>query len=343
MQKAPRVWQRVLALRCLWSVFLLGFCAPSCGFGQPKQESLSSVRERFGRQRLQTNAASTVSNFVKLSQDEAELLANISSAGKKRNWQAVKNQFSSYRGDGVPLYNAAMHAAIRCQAYQEGALIYQRCRKRCTVYQEPTFAAALRIFGKLGKSQKVRQVWTDALNLGCFNIATVSSWQWRCWNSSRGFGSHGGLRLGNRFGPCELGYSILLGLARRRSQGCKSGQVLLQSVATISPEAWHSCFLHSDWSLANWTIGWYSFCLCRDEISADSARLGFCRNVFGDPIAKDRKVILRTVDDAVEFLRPTPQERLQAAREALLYFDSEEIRLTALSSIIQKGLKRLYP
>lgn len=145
MQKAPRVWQRVLALRCLWSVFLLGLCAPSCGFGQPKQEPLSSVRERFGRQRPQTNAASTVSNFVKLSQHEKKLLDKISSAGKKRKWQAVKDQISSYRGDGVPLYNAAMHAAIRCQAYQEGALIYERCRKHCTVYQEPTFAAALRI------------------------------------------------------------------------------------------------------------------------------------------------------------------------------------------------------
>ena len=76
------------------------------------------------------------------------------------------------------------------------------------------------------------------------------------------------------------------------------------------------------------------------QIQPDSA---FAETYLVTLLQKDRKGILRTVDDAVDFLRPKPQERLQAARKALSYFDNAEIRLTALCSIIQKGLTRLYP
>ena len=74
------------------------------------------------------------------------------------------------------------------------------------------------------------------------------------------------------------------------------------------------------------------------QIQPDSA---FIETYLVTLLQKDRKVILRTVDAAVDFLRPKPQERLRAAREALSCFDSEEVRLTVLSSIIQKALKRL--
>lgn len=344
-----RVWQRVLALRCLWSVFLLGLCAPSCGFGQPKQEPLSSVRERYGTQRLQTNAASTVSIFVKLSQHEKELLAKVSSAGKKRNWQAVKNQFSSYRGDGVPLYNAAMHAAIRCQEYQEGALIYQRCRKRCTVYQEPTFAAALKIYGKLGDSQKVRQVWTDTLKLEKLNEVLAAA----------------RIDAAADSGDVETAAEVLDLMV---DSGLEIDLVHVNS-AIRSCWGWHGKGRRAT-EAAKYFFNLLPRFRLRPDIVAFSTLIGalqagqlddilsayaemkslqiqpnsaFAETYLVTLLQKDRKGILRTVDDAVDFLRPKPQERLQAARKALSHFDSAEVKLTALSSIIQKGLKRLYP
>ena len=307
------------------------------------------MRECYGTQRLQTNAASTVSNFVKLSQDEAELLAKISSAGKKRNWQAVKNQFSSYRGDGVPLYNAAMHAAIRCQAYQEGALIYERCRKRCKVYQEPTFAAALKIYGKLGDSQKVRQVWTDALKLVKLNQVLAAARIDAAADSGDVETAAEVLDL-----MVDSGLEIDLAHVNSAIRSCWGWQGEGRKAAKAAKYFFNllpQFHLRPDIVTFSALIGALRTGHLDDILSAyaemktlqiqpDSA---FAETYLVTLLQKDRKGILRTVDDAVDFLRPKPQERLQAARKALSYFDNAEIRLTALCSIIQKGLTRLYP
>ena len=132
-----------------------------------QQESLSNVRERFGKA-TRAKVTSALSQ-IKLTKEESVLLKRISQASDKRNWPDVKRLFESYSGDAVPLYHAAMHAAFRCREYEDGAKLYSQCRQACSYCHEPVFATGMKIFGKLGRPNKVEEIWQEALSKNMVN------------------------------------------------------------------------------------------------------------------------------------------------------------------------------
>ena len=110
-----------------------------------------------------------------LSRSERMLLGKITSASKTRDWQAVCSLFENYPGKAVAIYTAAMNAAFRCQKYQEGASIYKKCERVCQNLDEPVFSAGLRLFGKLGEPEEVRQVWDTVIKKGNINDVLAAS------------------------------------------------------------------------------------------------------------------------------------------------------------------------
>ena len=90
-------------------------------------------------------------------------MSQISDAGGRGDWREARRLYSAYTGAEVPVFNAAMHAAIRCDQYKQGALIY---RKLCNLNinkTAPAFTSALTIHSMLGQKDAVRQIWTDAM------------------------------------------------------------------------------------------------------------------------------------------------------------------------------------
>ena len=242
-----------------------------------------------------------------------------------------------------------MHAAIRCQEYQEGALIYERCRKHCTVFQEPTFAAALKIYGKLGNSQKVQQVWTDALKLVKLNEVLAAA-------RIDAAVHNGDVRTAAEVLDLMVDSGLEIDLAHVNSaiRSCWGWQGEGRRAAKAAKYFFNllpQFHLRPDIVTFSTLIGALRTGQLDDILSAYAEmktlqikpNSAFAETYLATLLQKDRKVILGTVNDAVDFLRSKPQERLQAAHKALSHFDSAGVKLTALSSIIQKALKRLYP
>ena len=129
-------------------------------FAKLGQPSTASLREKSGLELREK-----VTEVIKLNPDEKRLLSKISTAGERRQWRAVRSAFASYTGDAVPIYTAALHAAVRCREYREGAEIFEQGQQRCKFMNAPLYTQALKIFGKLKDFAKVDELWTEALEV----------------------------------------------------------------------------------------------------------------------------------------------------------------------------------
>lgn len=136
-------------------------------FAKLKQESPAAIRERSGN--ALRKRAGNLGN-IKMDGEERSLLGRISNAAERREWGAARSAFASYTGDAAPVYAAALHAAVRCRRYQEGAKMFELCQKRCKNIHAPAYTQALRIFGKLKDPAKVEDVWAESLEKCEFDL-----------------------------------------------------------------------------------------------------------------------------------------------------------------------------
>lgn len=150
-----------LLLGSCYCLFLFLGHPPSCAFGQPKQESVDAHRERTG-QASRVRVAHSLGHRGRILNQDKRLLREISFASEQREWDEVMSLFASYSGESIQIYTAVMNAALRCRKYAEGATCYERCRQTCQEFDEPVFATALKIFGRLQQPEKVRKIWTKA-------------------------------------------------------------------------------------------------------------------------------------------------------------------------------------
>ena len=114
------------------------------------------LRERDG------NALKSSARVLKdpLSPAGQRVLSKITEAGD--DWFAVRRLYSSYTGKEVQIFNAVMHAAVRCGQLKQGAQIYEKLCDLKITKTYPTFTAALKIFAELGQSNTVRKLWKEA-------------------------------------------------------------------------------------------------------------------------------------------------------------------------------------
>ena len=153
---ASGVLRSVLPLLLLLSLWFHPFKHGS-SFAKLKQESTASIRERSGNG------------------EERSIVIRISDAGERMEWGAARSAFASYTGDAAPVYAAALHAAVRCRRYQEGAKVFELCQKRCKIIDAPVYTQALRVFSKLNEPAKVEAVWVESLEKCQLDIVLASS------------------------------------------------------------------------------------------------------------------------------------------------------------------------
>eukprot|EP00438_Fugacium_kawagutii_P017555 Skav228543 [mRNA] locus=scaffold1887:381124:382140:+ [translate_table: standard] len=152
----------------LWLWILLRTCP--CGFGRPRQQPLSELREQSGFA-ARAKAKGIDATKSPLNSKEMQLVKNIGMAAEDRDWPPAKSSFASYTGSATQVYAAAMRAAFRCRKYEDGAKIYEQCRANCKYVGSPAFSEALRIFAKMGKTENVKEIWDGALKAtGCSEV-----------------------------------------------------------------------------------------------------------------------------------------------------------------------------
>eukprot|EP00438_Fugacium_kawagutii_P014214 Skav201454 [mRNA] locus=scaffold6:286836:288388:+ [translate_table: standard] len=157
MARATRGKPCICWLLLLTAIFLQ---TSPCGFAGTSQQALSELREQCGRAIRQRAAGM---DDAEMSPEDGELLANISSASKRKDWLAVKSFFESYAGSAAPIYTAAMRAASKDGQYRYAAEVYEKCRANCKDIGLPAYTTALQIFRQLKNEAMVQQIWTEAL------------------------------------------------------------------------------------------------------------------------------------------------------------------------------------
>ena len=303
---------------CL-AFLLLVLKTPSYAFGRPKQPSASEVRERTGHDSRVKVRDSGEIPLLPLSDQEKQLLRRISSASEQRNWWEVQSCISKYPGNAIQIYGAAMNAALRCRKYKEGALIFEKCRETCEEFDPPIYTFALRIFGKLGKPEKVRIIWDEALEKCKRDSVLVASRLHAAADEGDVETAAAMLDLLNT-SKLEVS-SIALTSAIRSCWGWGAKQ---HKAAKYFWDLFPA--FASERSIVSFTalIGSYMTAPLEDILSAKAEMETLeiqPNNIFAETyvatLLQQRFTDLRSVDAIEDALRDKPESRLEAAKEAL--------------------------
>ena len=153
--------QLLLLLMTACSEYLSASC-----FSVPKQ-SIGAFREREG-----SSASVPIRATEKLKDitaAEKKLISALVEAGKKGEWMRVAPHWRKYTGQAVPVVSAAMQAAHRCGRFKEAAAMYNRLRSVPAEIDAGILHLGLKTFGKLQDKVRVRDIWSEAEELGLVN------------------------------------------------------------------------------------------------------------------------------------------------------------------------------
>ncbi|CAE7644367.1 PPR4, partial [Symbiodinium sp. CCMP2456] len=145
---------------------------PNKGFGFLAVEGRSQDAVEFaclgstratGQQVPDAEYADSASGMLVTCLSGAHIALAISEAGKRGDWHQARRLYSAYTGAEIQVFSAAMQAAIRCDQYKQGALIYRKLRGLNIKIDSLAFASALKIHSMLGQRDAVREIWTEAM------------------------------------------------------------------------------------------------------------------------------------------------------------------------------------
>ena len=332
-----------LLLGCCYCLFFLFLShPPSCAFGQPKQESLSALRERTG-QAVKVRVADSVGHSIRISDQDKRLLRKLSLAGKQRNWEEVMSLFASYSGVSIQIYTAVMNAALRCGEYEKGATIYEHCRRTCHQIDEPVFNVALKIFGRLRRPEKVRKVWAEAKETCKLSEMLVSSRIFAAVDEGDAETAAAMLDLLNTSNleitvvPITMAIRSCWGMGKTRHRAAKYFFDLFPKFG-LEPNivSFHAL------------VGAYTGAPLEDVTSAkmEMESLGihpnraFAETYLVTVLQRDFSH-LRAIGAIREALQNVPSDRLDAARRGIADFEAAGVDLTHLSRKLKTALERL--
>ena len=157
----------------VWLFFCLSTLQPTFAAWR-KQSELRSNRENSGLNspsisdtRARLAAEREGSNPI--SSEGKRLLAEIVEAGNRGDWLRINFVMANYAGAEIQLFSCAMKFALRCGQYKAGSELYSRCRNRKIVPDQTMFSAALLIFAKMGDAAAVQRIWTEAMETCTLN------------------------------------------------------------------------------------------------------------------------------------------------------------------------------
>ena len=310
-------------------------------FARLRQKSSAEFREQSGL--VLRKKARGLGDF-ELTSSEKRLVTAISRAGEKREWSSVKTAITPYAGDAAPVFSAALHASVRCQEYKAGAELFDGCREKCSVINLPVYTQAIRIFGKLGKSARVREVWAEALEVCGLDIVLASARIAAAADEGDIEGAAEALDKAEASG-IPLDRSLLNSAIRtcwgpgkyrdkaaRYFYGLFAKRDLVPDIVTFAALA--GAFKCSPLEYLLWTY---------NEMKAFQVRPNqiFAETFLAAVLEGDKLRRWRTLELMVQNLRHTPRERLQAAKDALEDFESADVEMTGLCQNVRNALKRL--
>lgn len=329
---------------CCYCLFLFLGHPPSCAFGRPKQESLDALRERTG-QAVRKRVVDSVGNNLQLpiSNQGKRLLRKISAASEQRNWDEVMSLFGSYSGTTAQIYTAVMNAALRCRKYEEGAEIYERCRQTCHQFDEPTFATALKIFGRLQQPEKVRKIWAEAKETCKLSEMLVSSRIQAAADEGDAETAAEMLDLLNTSNleikviPITMAIRSCWGMGKTRHRAAKYFWKLFPEFG-LAPDIVSFTAL----------VGSYKGAPLEDVLSAkaEMESSGIDPNrVFAETylaaVVQVDLTHLRAIGAIQEALQNVPSDRLHAARRGIADFEAGGVELSLLCRKLKTALERL--
>ena len=112
---------------------------------------------------IHTPAASTDRLDHRLTKTDKTLLSELNAAGKKGNWKEVERCFVPTRDSKTPMFNAYMTAAMRCEQFSEGALMYEKLCQFSLPKELVTYNLAVKLYAKSGQAARAREVAQEAL------------------------------------------------------------------------------------------------------------------------------------------------------------------------------------
>lgn len=331
-----------LLLGCCYCLFLFLGHPPSPAFGQPKQESLGALRERTG-QAVRVKVADMIGNSLPISNQDKRLLRKITVASEQRNWTEVMSLFGSHSGSSIQIYTAVMNAAQRCGKYKEGAKVYERCQQTCRQFQEPTFTAALKIFGRLHQPEKVRKIWAEAKETCKLSHMLVSSRIQAAADEGDAETAAEMLDLLNTSNleinifPITMAIRSCWGMGKTRHRAAKYFWELLPKFGVAPDIAAFTALVGSytgaplEYVLST-KVEMESFGIHPNRVFAETYLVSLLQLDFSR---------LRAISAIQDALQNVPSERLSAARRGIADFEAAGVEQTKLCGKLKTALERL--
>eukprot|EP00413_Alexandrium_margalefii_P047331 CAMPEP_0204593138 /NCGR_PEP_ID=MMETSP0661-20131031/51337_1 /ASSEMBLY_ACC=CAM_ASM_000606 /TAXON_ID=109239 /ORGANISM="Alexandrium margalefi, Strain AMGDE01CS-322" /LENGTH=334 /DNA_ID=CAMNT_0051603423 /DNA_START=48 /DNA_END=1049 /DNA_ORIENTATION=- len=85
----------------------------------------------------------------------------ISAAADVRNWDGAFARFWTAPSKSTIVYNAIIHAALRCGRYEKGIDLYREMSAIGLTKTSPTYCSALKLLGKLGRYSEAIELWDE--------------------------------------------------------------------------------------------------------------------------------------------------------------------------------------
>lgn len=125
--------------------------------------------ENQGRRRpkndntIHTPASSTDRFDHGLTKADKIKLSQLKQAGRQGNWRQVQSLFDSSKDCKIPMFNAYMTAAMRCEQFQQGARMFEKLCKFSLPKELATYNLAVKLYAKSGQADLARQAAKEAL------------------------------------------------------------------------------------------------------------------------------------------------------------------------------------
>ncbi|CAE7777215.1 unnamed protein product [Symbiodinium sp. CCMP2592] len=132
---------------------------PSWNFGLGQDPAkLRLLREEAGM-----NLRTRINNpNMTYSNEARRLLSRIAEARDRGDWQSVSRLFRKYDGKELPVFHVVLHTAFSCGQYKEGSAVYTRLQNLNITQDGAAYGTALKLFAKLGDTDRIREIWKDA-------------------------------------------------------------------------------------------------------------------------------------------------------------------------------------
>ena len=264
-------------------------------------------------------------------------------AAQRGDWQAVQALFASYSGHAVAIFTTVMNAAFRCRQYRFGAQAYE---KFCSIGQKdaPVYTLAVKTYAKLGRMDRVREIWDEARSSCKLNEALA------------------GARIDAAAdeGDVDTAASILDELVKEKScqvdlghftsaiHACAMAERPSHNAALYLFNCMLKMGIEPDVAVFSALVGAYQTAplhLLLQAYESMKSRAIAPNQVFAEvyltrllQIPKDDWK--RTAKDLAQELCALPRERVRAARAALAHFHHAEVVLSNFCQIMDEALNR---